>query len=284
MVRARNRGIGDVLSRVVIVVASIWVIFPFYWALMMSFKQPVDAFKLAFIPFLQFQPTLDHWINELGPQGRGPEMLRAIRTSLTLGVGGAFIAVALGTPAGYALARFRFRRWSNANMASWFLSQRFLPPVATVVPIYLMMRTANLLDNPLALVICNATFTLPFAVLITRDFFRELPSELEDSALVDGCSRFGAFWRVALPLAAPAVVAAGIICFAFAWNEFLFALVLTQQNVPMTIIIAGSEHTKGVQFWFVATRLLLAILPPAILALLVQRWIVRGLTFGAVKG
>jgi len=147
------------------------------------------------------------------------------------------------------------------------------------------MKFLRLLDNPIALIIANATFTMPFAVLIMRDAFKELPIELEESALVDGCSHFSAFWRIALPLAAPAIAAAAIISFAFSWNEFLFALILTYERArPMSVIIAGVEHTQGIQFEFVATRLLVAILPPALLALTVQRWIVRGLTFGAVKG
>jgi multiple sugar transport system permease protein len=109
--------------------------------------------------------------------------------------------------------------------------------------------------------------------------------ELEEAAWVDGCSRWQSFVRIALPLAAPALVATVIICFAFVWNEFLFALVLTYKKAsPMTVVIAGTEHTQGVQFWYVSTRLLLAIIPPTILALTVQKYIVRGLTMGAVKG
>ncbi len=115
--------------------------------------------------------------------------------------------------------------------------------------------------------------------------FKDLPIELEESAWVDGASPWQAFWMIALPLAAPAVAAAAVICFAFAWNEFLFGLILSYQNAqPITVIIAGMEHTQGIQFHQVATRLLLAILPPALLALTAQRYIVRGLTFGAVKG
>jgi multiple sugar transport system permease protein len=115
--------------------------------------------------------------------------------------------------------------------------------------------------------------------------FKELPVELEEAALVDGASRFGTFLRIGLPLAAPAIAVAAVICFSFAWNEFLFGLILTYQKAqPVTVIIAGVEHTQGIQFWFIATRLLAAIIPPAILALLAQRYVVRALTFGAIKG
>jgi multiple sugar transport system permease protein len=211
--------------------------------------------------------------------------MKGITNSIVISVSAALLAIALGSLAGYGLARFRFRKWKNQDMALWFLSQRFLPPAATVIPFFLIIKSLGLLDTRLALVLVNTTFTMPFAVLIMRDMFKELPVELEEAALVDGCSRWTAFLRVALPLAAPALVSTAIICFAFTWNEFLFALVLTyRQAIPMTIVIAGTEHTQGVQFWYVSTRLLLAILPPAILALMVQKYIVRGLTMGAVKG
>jgi multiple sugar transport system permease protein len=170
-------------------------------------------------------------------------------------------------------------------MTLWFLSQRFLPPMATAIPFFILMKTFNLLDTRWALIMTNATFTLPFAVLIMRDVFRELPVELDESAMVDGASRLAVFLRIALPLAAPAVAVAAVICFSFSWNEFLFGLILSYKNAqPVTVIIAGVEHTQGIQFWFVATRLLSAILPPAVLAITAQRYIVRGLTFGAVKG
>lgn len=275
---------GNVLLWVVILIAVVWGVFPFYWAIITSLKPPgIISTKPSLVPFLDFKPTLFNWENEF--TNRWPEISHALRNSIILSVGATIIAVTLGTLAGYGLARFRFQRWKNKDMTLWFLSQRFLPPMVTVIPFFLVMKTVGLLDTLLALILVNATFTMPFAVLIMRDVFKELPKELEESALVDGASHLAAFWYIALPLSAPAMAAAAVICFAFAWNEFLFALVMTYQNAqPITVIIAGVEHTQGIQFWFVATRLLLAILPPALLALTAQRYIVRGLTFGAVKG
>ena len=284
MVTKKAWSFGNLVIWGVLIIALCWAFFPFYWAIITSFKPPgVILTKPALIPFLQFEPTLFNWRNEYVTRGR--EILGAMVNSLIIAGGAAFVAVSLGTMAGYGLARFRFYRWKNRDMTLWFLSQRFLPPMATVIPFFLLMQTFNLLDTRLALILTNATFTLPFAVLITRDIFKELPIELEESAWVDGASRFGAFFRIALPLAAPAIAVSVVLCFAFSWNEFLFALILTYKNAqPITVIIAGVEHTQGVQFWMVATRLLGAILPPAILVLTVQRYIVRGLTFGAVKG
>ena len=284
MATKKKQGIGGVLIWIVIVIAALWAFFPFYWAITTSFKPPgVIVTKPTLFPFLDFKPTLYNWYNEYIQRGR--EIRNSIRNSMIIAGGAMLIAVFLGTMAGYGLARFRFRRWKNRDMTLWFLSQRFLPPMVTVIPFFIVMKSFKLLDTHWALIMANATFTLPFAVLILRDVFKELPVELEESAWVDGASRFGAFLRIALPLAAPAISVAAVICFSFSWNEFLFALILTYKKAtPVTVLIAGVEHTQGVQFWFIATRLLTAILPPAILALAAQRYIVRGLTFGAVKG
>ncbi len=278
------RLLNNILLWVVIVIVTAWVVFPFYWAIITSLKPPaVILSKTSLIPFVQFEPTLVNWQLEI--TNRWPEISHALTNSLIISVGATVIAIALGTLAGYGLARFRFERWKNRDITMWFLSQRFLPPMVTVIPFFIVMQTIDLLDTQLALILTNATFVMPFAVLIMRDVFKELPLEMEESAWVDGASRFQSFWNIALPLAAPAAAAAAVICFAFSWNEFLFALILTSKNAqPITVVIAGVEHTQGIQFWFVATRLLFAIIPPTLLALTAQRYIVRGLTLGAVKG
>lgn len=284
--RAKRKGslAGQVFTWVAVIIAVCWAAFPFYWAIITSLKPPaVILSKPSLIPFLQFTPTLSNWASEF--TNRLPEISRALRNSLIISIGATLIATTLGTLAGYGLARFRFRRWKNKDMSLWFLSQRFLPPVVTVIPFFLVMQSIGLHDSLLSLILANATFTLPFAVLIMRDFFKDLPIEMEESAYVDGASHMQAFWHIALPLSKPAIAAAAVIAFAFSWNEFLFGLVLSYKNsTPITVLIAGVEHTQGIQFWFVATRLLIAILPPALLALTAQRFIVRGLTFGAVKG
>ena len=281
MQRKKSSPVVTVLIWGVIAIAVVWVLFPFYWAFLNSIKKPADTFTNTYIPFLQFQPTLEHWITELST----PEIRRALVNSTIISLGGATFSVALGTLAAYALARFRYRRMDNGSITTWFLSQRILPPVVVVIPFFLIMRQLQLLDNVFALMLLNATFTLAFPVIILSQMFRELPRELEEAAYVDGASAFQAFVRVALPLVLPGLVATWIICMAFSWNEFLFALSLTTKSaIPMPVIIAGAEHTRGVQFWFVGVRVMLTMLPPVILALLAQRYIIRGLTLGAVKG
>jgi multiple sugar transport system permease protein len=258
------------------------VLFPFIYAVSTSFKTQVASFDGTLIPWLQYQPTLANWENEFG--SGGPETLKALENSTLIAISATIFATTLGTLAGYGLGRFKYRL-GNRNLVMWFLSQRFLPPIATVIPFVLMFKTLHLLDTVLGMTIVNTTFTLPFAVLIMRDFFAEFPAELEEAALVDGASQFDVFWRVALPLSSPALVAAIIICFAFSWNEFLFSSVLAFLNAkPYTLLIAGSDAVRGIEFGFVSTRVLIAVTLPVIMSLLVQRYIVRGLALGAIKG
>lgn len=277
----RRSSMADSLWSLVAIAATIVFFFPLYWAISTALRNPADTFTVAGlgIPWLDFQPTLNNFAVELST----PEGWRALQTSLIVSLSAVALALALGLPAAYALARFRF--WSNSDITIWFLSQRVLPPVATLLPFYIVFRSLDMLDTKTALILCNATFILPFVVVILRQTFLDLPVELEEAALVDGASHWQAFLRIALPLAAPAVAATAMIIFAFAWNEFLFSssLGITETKM-MPAHMAGAVDTRGVQFWFMATRSLIAMIPPVLLALLAQRYIVRGLTLGAVKG
>ncbi|MFO1349249.1 MAG: carbohydrate ABC transporter permease [Gammaproteobacteria bacterium] len=273
----------DALLSLVAILIVLIFLFPIYWALSNSLRNPLDTFTVTGfgIPWLNFQPTLNNWIDQVGT----PETLNALKNSTFVSITAAVLALLLGTPAAYAIARFSFKRWSNRDITIWFLSQRVLPPVATVIPFYLVMRSLGLLDTLTALVLVNATFVLPFVVVILRQTFLDLPRELEEAALVDGASHWGAFWRVALPLAAPSMAATALIIFAFTWNEFLFSVTLaSQQSITVPMHIAGAIDTRGVQFWFMGVRAMTAMVPPVLIALIAQRYIVRGLTFGAVKG
>ena len=282
MSNRRTPLVFHILIGATLVIMLLWVLFPFYWALLNSIKHPSDTFRPGtWVPFLTFNPTLDTWISNLSQR----EIRRALLNSTLISTGAATLSVVLGTLAAYALARFRFQRMSNGSITSWFLSQRILPPVVVVIPFFLIMSSINSTDTIWSLILLNATFTLPFPVIILSQMFRELPVELEEAAFVDGANRWQAFSRVALPLVMPGLVAVWIICLAFSWNEFLFALTLTSKSaIPMPVIIAGAQHTRGVQFHEVGVRVLLTMLPPTVLALLAQRYIVRGLTLGAVKG
>jgi len=272
-----------ILLGLAIALCIAWAVFPFYWAITTSLRKPAETFTVAglAIPFLQFKPTLENWAAEL----KVPENRKAVQNSVIIAVTSAIFATMLGTMAGYGLARFQFYKMKNADITIWFLSQRVLPPVVVAIPFFLLARQFNALDKVSTLIVLNTTFNLPFAVIIMSQLFKELPVELEQAAMVDGYSRIGAFFKIALPLSTPGLVATGIICLAFAWNEFMFALIMAQRKaITLPYIISGASDTRGIQFWFIATRALMAMVPPTILALTVQKFIVRGLTFGAVKG
>lgn len=279
---ARRMTLGKVVLWIAVVLVTLVALFPFLYALTTSFKYQRDSYDGTIIPWLQYQPTLASWQQEFG--SGAPETFRALLNSAIVATGATILATTLGSLAGFALGRFKYGI-GNRNIVSWFLSQRFLPPIATVIPFVILFKNIGLIDNVFGLILTNATFTLPFAVLIMRDFFAEFPSELHDAALVDGAGHFGVFWRVALPIATPALMAAIIICFAFSWNEFLFASVLALRNAkPYPLMVAGSDTVRGIVFGFVSTRMLIAVTLPVVLSLLVQRYIVRGLALGAVKG
>jgi multiple sugar transport system permease protein len=279
---SRKRAFAIGFSLLAIAIAIVWFV-PFYWAISLSFRRPADTFTTAGlgIPFINYAPTLDNWRTELST----PETIRALTNSTIVSISASVMSLIIGVPAAYALARFRFKRPPNEDLTLWFLSQRILPPIATVVPFLLIMRQLNLIDTRASLILVNITFNLPFAVVIMRQAFLDLPIELEEAALVDGTSYLGAFTRIALRLAAPAMAATLLIVFAFSWNEFLFGLTLgTLRAKTIPVFMAGAVDTRGIQFWFVAVRTLTAIIPPVIIATLAQKYIVQGLTFGAVKG
>ena len=290
-----------------LLLAVVWTLFPFLFALRNSFMKLQDTYKPLFIPFVQFEPTLRPWVEQF----QQPDLLLGLRNSFIVSTVSLVLTILLGTLAGYALARFRYKRPDNANTVIWFLSLRVLPPAVVIVPFLLMMRSAcepvplpfglslpqpvqlycvatdsrNLLNSLMALILVNTTFTLPFVILITRSVFVELPQALEEAAFVDGATRLQVFRHLALPLAMPGIIAAALISYAFTWNEFLFALVLTgPQTQTIPLLMSAGEGIRGVDFTVVSVRALTAIVPPVVLALLAQRFIVRGLTFGAVKG
>jgi multiple sugar transport system permease protein len=309
--RRKKAGINGstIVIALILILAALWSAFPFLFALRNAFMELQDTYRPLFIPFLQFEPTLQTWASELSPRSG---LRSALQNSIIVAVMTLLITLPLGTLAGYALARFSYRLPDNPNLLFWFLSQRMLPPAVVIVPFLLMMRSAcgpielpylgialpqplqlyclatdsrSLLNNLASLVIAHVTFNLPFVVLITRSIFKDLPKALEEAALVDGASALAVFRHIALPLAGPGLVAAALITFAFSWNEFIFALILTgPATVTLPLMIGSGEGIRSVDYPVVSVRALIAILPPVIFALLAQRFIVRGLTLGTVKG
>ncbi len=274
----------DVATYVILIIAVFTVIFPIFWAFITSIKVELDAFNPAFIPFLQFKPTLRHWTVEL-TEAR-PEYIKTLSNSLIVAGGSTVIVLVIGLLAGYSLARFKFKIGpiQNKDLTTFIFSQIILPPAVIIVPFFLIIKSFGLIDNPLGLIMAHVTINLPLAVLLSRDLIMGLPKEIEESAMVDGCSRWKAIFTITLPLIFPALVSAGLICFAFSWNEFIFALTLTYERAStIPLLVSGAKWGRGIMFWYVAVRCLIALIPPLILSLFAQKYIVRGLTLGAIK-
>ena len=264
-------------------------LFPLYWLLITSFKQPIAVFRgPRYFPWIDFQPTLDAWRYLLfGPVQR--EVLRSWTNSAILAISSAILALAIGSMAGYGLTRFRYLmpglKWRNDDIAFWIISQRMLPPVVVILPFLIMYRFLGLVDTHVGMILAYTVFNLPFAVWIMRDFFANLPVDLEESALIDGASRLQAFQKIVLPLSTPGLVATFLSCMMFAWNDYLFALMLTfsrASTMPMYIAGEGTQ-SYGPQWWYLSALSLLAIAPMVVVTLLVERYITRGLVVGAIK-
>jgi multiple sugar transport system permease protein len=284
-----SRRIKMVVTYTLLILWTVVCLFPIYWLIITSIKQPIAVFQgPKYFPWIDFQPTLDAWNFLLtGPTSR--QVIRSWTNSAILAIGSATFAVAIGSLAGYGLTRFRYRvpvlNWTNDNLAFWIISQRILPAVVIILPFVLMYRVAGLIDTRQGMILAYTVFNIPFAVWIMRDFFAGLPVDLEESALIDGASRFQAFRIIVLPLAAPGMVATFLFCMMFAWNDYLFALMLTfsrSSTLPMFIAGEGTQ-SYGPQWWYLSALSLMAVAPMVLVALLVERYITRGLVVGAIK-
>jgi len=182
-------------------------------------------------------------------------------------------------------AKDRFAIKRKKDLKFWILSQRMIPPIAVIIPLYLLLAKVHLIDTILGLVVSYTTLTLPFAVWMLTSYFAEVPKELDEAALLDGCSRFQVLTRIIIPLIAPSIAAAAILCFMFCWNEFIAALMLTYTDKAQTVAVALStfKGSKGVAYGQMAALTTVSMIPIVILVLMVQRYLVRGLTFGALK-
>ncbi|GAB4514164.1 MAG: carbohydrate ABC transporter permease [Anaerolineae bacterium] len=264
------------------------VLFPFYWLVTTSVKRPIDVSRgPRYIPWQDFTPVPDHW--EFLFNEQRDSTLRHFRNSLIAASGSTVLAVIIGAMAGYGLSRFKYNwrllGWTNDNIAYWIISNRFLPPAIFIVPFFVIYSTLSLDDTHHGLILAYATFNVPFGVWIMRDFFDSLPIDLEESARVDGATRWQSFLRIVLPLSAPGLVAVAIFSFVFSWNEYLFAFMLTSFDaITMPVLIAGQNNTRGIEWWYISALTLFATAPVLLIGLFMERFITRGLVAGAIKG
>jgi multiple sugar transport system permease protein len=280
--------VRNVIVYVILLSWTIWLAFPLYWLLIAAFKLPVDMTSYAtYIPWVDFQPTVAAF-STVFQMANGLDPFLPFRNSVIISVAAGIIALIVGSMAGYALARFQYKigRIDNDQISFFFLSQRMFPVAVLAIPFLIMYRELNLLDTQVGMIIAEIGFGTPFVAWLVRDFFAGLPREIEDSALIDGCSRFGVLRHIAFPLGAPGLVAAFILIFIGSWNDYFLALVLTFANsvtVPLFIQMQTTLVTGITPWASVAVITLVAVIPPVIAGLLLQRYITHGLTFGAVK-
>ncbi len=269
------------LKYLLVLVAMFVAVAPVYWMLTISLKHEVDHFAVP-PRWLSFTPTLEHYTDAFVSRSFGQYLI----TSAIVAVCSTFVALVIGTLAAYALARFKLPYQLDRKLSLWILSTRMFPPIVTAVPLFLMMRDLQLLNTRTSLIILYTGFNLPFVVWMMRGFFVEIPRELEEAAMVDGDTRMGALRRVLLPLVAPGLAATAIFCLIISWNEFLFALVLTQTDAAMTLPvgIAGRVTQYEIKWGVMSAAGVVAMLPILIFAMAVQKYLVRGLSLGAVKG
>ena len=268
-------------------------LFPIYWTVTTTFKAAPDVMKGNLIPWWDFRPK---WLG-LKSLGLSPntifvestvreEFLKRFANSAITSVGASSIAVLLGSCAAYGLSRFKYRFgfMRNSDISFFFLSQLILPPVVLALPFLVLYKELALLDTRVGLIALYTLTVLPIVIWIMKDQFSSIPTELEEAALVDGLSILGAFLTIILPIALPGMVASFIISLVLTWNEYFFAALLTSSHAKtLPVMVASQTGSQGISWWSMAALSLAAILPLIIIAIILERYIIKGMAAGAVK-
>ena len=288
-----RRVVGKVLIYAALLIWTFIALFPIFWTVTTSFKSAVDITQGHIVPWLQFEPSWKGWRSlGLSPDTIGQssstrdEFLKRFTNSVVLAIGSALIATVIGSLAAYGLTRFsyKFGPWRNRDISFWFLSQLILPPVALAMPLLVLYKELQLLDTRVGMLLVYTLMVLPIVIWIMRDQFALVPVELEQAAMVDGSTVWGAFFRIVLPIAGPGLVSAFILAVVLCWNEYFFAALLTSTLAKtLPVMVASQTGSQGINWWSMAALSTAAIAPLAIIGILLERYIVKGLTAGAVK-
>jgi multiple sugar transport system permease protein len=268
-------------------------LFPLYWTLSTSFKLGRDVTQGHLIPWVDFMPS---W-KGFQALGLSPdtifafsnvrdEFLDKFMNSIIASTGASALAVLLGSLAAYGLSRFDYKlgRWRNQDISFFFLSQLILPPVVLAMPFLILYKELALLDTRIGLILVYTLMVMPIVIWVMRDQFDTIPNELEQAALVDGCSIWGAFFRIILPISLPGMVAAFILSLVLCWNEYFFASLLTgvdAQTLP--VMVASQTGSQGINWWTMAALSTAAIAPLVLIGIFLERYIIMGLTAGSGK-
>jgi ABC-type glycerol-3-phosphate transport system permease component len=279
-VRTRPRNPRRLLAWLVLGVTGLVYAVPLYWLLVTSLKGKGELYRATVTLYPQ-APTVEPYVRVLFERG----FWVLLRNSVLVCGTTVLVTLALGLLIVYPITRLKVSPRVRRGVLNWALSLRFMPPVAVIIPYFALVRTADLYDTPQALIFIYALFTLPFAIWMLKGFLDEIPAEIEEAAYVDGGSRWKVFWQIILPLAAPGVLASGIIVFIFTWSEFLFALILTATPNSQTfpVGVQGLVTQFEVIWNDMAAAGAIAMVVPLTLALLARRYLVTGLTFGVIR-
>jgi multiple sugar transport system permease protein len=276
-----------ILLSILVLLVLIFIYLPVAWLVISSVSTRSELLSTP-IHWIPQQPTLQNYTNILFPAQGTSEVAKTFRitlwNSLLVASSVTIIALVFGSLASYALIRLRFP--FQRSMLIGILATRMIPEISLVIPLYLFATRFGLFNSPAILVITYLSFALPFAIWLMAAFFESIPVELEDAARIDGCSRLETLWKIILPISAPGLVSTGLFVFLTAWDEFFFALILTSTINAKTVPVAIAEFTGRyvVDVGGMMTGGVLAAIPPVLLSLIFQRYIVSGLTAGAVKG
>jgi multiple sugar transport system permease protein len=270
-----------------LIVWAVICLFPLYWTATTSIK-PREAVLQGpkYVPWVDFEPSDMGWFPLLHEPGQQANFLRHFQNTVVVSLLAAALAVALGSMAAFGLSRFQYRYgpYDNKQIRNFFLAQLILPPAAIALPILLMFVNLGLKDTREGLILIYTVMNLPIVIWIMFDQFNSIPTELEQAAQVDGSSIWGAFLRIVLPIAAPGLVASYILTVVLCWNEYFIALVLASTDaVTLPFLIAGQVSSQGIKWWTMAALTMAAVAPLAIIGIILERYIVKGLTAGSVK-
>jgi len=283
--RAKTRVVKSVKYVLIAIVTAVWL-FPVYWLLVTSLKTRLEMFAIP--PKWDFQPILDNFIDVFYERRYGltpgpTEFPKFLLNSFLISLSSIALVILIGTLASYSFSRFNMK--GKDTWLFFILSTRMLPPIAVIIPIYFMYQRLGLLNNYVGLIALYIMFNMAFAVWMMKGFFDEIPRELDEAAMVDGYSRVGAFRKAVLPQALTGIAATAVFCLIMAWNEFLFAYILSgfdTRTVP--VALARIRGESGTNWGIITATEVLYITPVIIFTFFLQKYLLRGITFGTVKG
>lgn len=272
------RGYSKALGYLLLATGIFIIIGPFLWVTIQSFKYEIEILKGSWI----FSPTFFNYTDVLW--SRRSDFLSNVWNSAVVASISTAVVLVVGTLAAYSLSRLRWQKWIAAVFLGWTLIFNMIPPLTLVGPWYLIFREIGLSETLTAVTLTHITLNLPMTVWMMMAYFSDIPKDLEEAAMVDGCRRIDAFWKISLPLATPGLIAAGVLAFVFSWNEFSVALNLTgRATATVPVAIARFAEEYEIQYGQMAAASVLSTIPALILMFFGQRFVVQGLTMGAVK-